>query len=66
MKAEIEGGEIVYTIEKELGVELVGDIKVKIEASEEDDNWDDIVEDNSLDNDDINSVKEDFINEETI
>ena len=47
-----------YTIEKELGIELVGDIKVKIEANLEEDPWDEIVEENTMD-----EINEDFIEE---
>ena len=61
VKAEIEGGEIVYTIEKELGIELVGDIKVKIEANEEDDDWDEILEEKVPDTE---QLEEDYIDEE--
>ncbi len=46
VKADIVDDEIVYIIEKELGIELVGDIKVKIEANLEEDPWDEIVEEN--------------------
>lgn len=42
VKTEIESGKIVYTIEKELGIEIVGDTKVKIETREEEDPWDEI------------------------
>ena len=43
--AEIVDGTISYTIEKELGIELVGDTKVKIAIDENEDPWDDIVDD---------------------
>lgn len=49
IKAEIVDGKIVYTIEKELGIELVGDTKVKIAYDEEEDPWDDLVDDNDFD-----------------
>ena len=67
VKVEIDGNNINYIIEKELGIELVGDVKVKIETSEEEDPWDEIVEEKTINNSDqsIDSVKEDFI-EETI
>ena len=58
VKVDIEGNNIVYTIEKELGIELVGDIKVKIEANLDEDPWDEIVEDNNID-----ELNEDFIEE---
>lgn len=54
----IDGNKITYTIEKELGIELVGDIKVKIEANEEEEEWDEIVEDNDKE---IDNVDENFI-----
>lgn len=62
LKVEIDGDNINYVIEKELGIELVGDIKVKIEANEEDDNWDEIVEENK----EIDNINEDYIKEEII
>lgn len=72
IKADIEGDNITYTIEKELGIELVGDIKVKIEANLEEDPWDEI-EDTSNDNvnnselsSNIDDIDENFIEEETI
>lgn len=45
VKAEIVDGKIVYTIEKELGIEIVGDTKVKIAIDEEEDEWDIIDDD---------------------
>lgn len=44
IKAEIDGDKINYTIEKELGIELVGDTKIKIAIDENEDPWDDIDE----------------------
>lgn len=60
-KVEIDGNDIVYTIEKELGIELVGDEKVKIEASLDEDPWDEIIED--IDENIEKSVKEEYIDE---
>ena len=53
---------IVYTVEKELGIELVGDEKVKIAIDENEDPWDEILDDNE---DKIidNEVNEDFIDD---
>ena len=65
LKVEISGNSINYSIEKELGSELVGDVKVKIEANEDDDNWDEIVEVEKID-EEIDNIKEDYINEEII
>ena len=62
-KVEIDGNSINYVVEKELGIELVGDVKVKVEATEEDDDWDEIVEDKK---EDIDNIEEDFIEEEII
>ena len=69
VKVDIKNNEIKYIIEKELGIELVGDIKVKIEANEEDDNWDDIVEERSSESVEETiekEVKEDYIKEDVI
>ena len=66
LKVEIDGDNINYTIEKELGIELVGDIKVKVETNEEDDNWDEIVEEEKIDEEIDDNIKEDYINEEII
>ena len=67
VKVEIEGEEIVYTVEKELGIELVGDVKVKVETNEDEDTWDEILEDPSKVEDSshqtIDSVKEDYIDD---
>ena len=70
VKAEIDGEEIVYTIEKELGIELIGDVKVRIEANEEEEAWDEIGEDPSKVEDSsqntIDEVKEDYIEDSVI
>lgn len=52
---------IHYSIEKELGVELVGDVKVKIQADDEEDPWEEIVEDNEKTID--NSIDEEYLSE---
>lgn len=68
VKVDIVGEGINYTIEKELGIELVGDIKVKIEANQEEDPWDEIVEETTTEEivGKIDEVKEDFIQEEAL
>lgn len=67
IKADIVDNTIRYVVEKELGVELVGDIKVKIEANLEEDPWDEIVEEDkdieTLENID-QQVNEDYIDED--
>ncbi len=69
VKVDIEGNNINYTIEKELGIELVGDIKVKIEANTEEEPWDEIIEESKAEElaERIDQeVKEDFINTEEL
>ena len=62
-KAEIIDGTIHYTIEKELGIELVGDTKVKIAIDENEDPWDDLVdsEEDRIDNAIDQEVSEDYL-----
>ena len=57
---------ISLEIEKELGVEIVGDTKVKIAIEEDEDAWDILDDDydEKIDKEIDNSVKEDFIKEE--
>lgn len=66
-RCEIVNGNIEYTIEKDLGIELVGDTKVKIQYDEEEDPWD-ILEDEVEEKEAENiaeiideEVKEDFL-----
>lgn len=61
MKMDIEGDKIKYSVEKELGIELVGDVKVKIEASGEEDPWEEIEEEQKIDDVIDQEVKEDYI-----
>lgn len=64
VKVDIDGNNINYIIEKELGIELVGDIKVKIEANTEEEPWDEIVEDSKdidKEEENIESVNEEFL-----
>lgn len=51
---KIEGNSINFDIEKELGVEVVGETKVKIAIEEDEEPWDEIVDD--LSNDDIKEI----------
>lgn len=62
VKAEIKDNRIDYSIEKELGIELVGDVKVKIEASMDEEPWEEILEEADTDKE-IDKVKEDYIEE---
>ena len=61
-KVDIKDGIISFVVEKELGVEIVGDTKVKIAIEEDEEPWD------ILDNDytdevdkEIDEVKEDYL-----
>ena len=54
---KIKNGEVILTIEKELGVELVGEGKVKIATFEEELPWDEVVEDTP------NDIKEDYLSD---
>ena len=56
-RADIVDGKIEYTVQKELGVEIVGDVKVKIAYDEEEDPWD-IIMDEADENDIQNAEKQ--------
>lgn len=65
-KVEIKNGLIEYDIEKELGIELVGDAKVRIIVDEEEDDWEEIIEEQdeeSIMEEIEQNVNENFINE---
>jgi len=68
VKVEAVNDGIAYTVEKELGIELVGDVKVKIEANDEEDPWDDILEEDreSVEQKIDHEVKEQFIDDKII
>ena len=63
VKTEIQNGQIIYTIEKELGIEIVGDTKVKIAIDEDESPWDEIDEsaDDEISKQIDNEVKEEFL-----
>ena len=60
----IDGNTIDFEIEKELGIEVVGDTKVKILTEEDEDEWQVFDEklDKDIDEEIDKSVNEDFIN----
>ena len=69
VKVDIDGDSINYTIEKELGIELVSDIKVKIEANIEEEPWDEIIEESRTEEEIEKidqAVDEQFINTEQL
>lgn len=57
VKVDIVDDNIKYIIEKELGIELVGDIKVKIEANSEEDPWEEILEEEKVE-EEVNKIDE--------
>lgn len=56
---KIKGNDVYLSIEKELGVEIVGESKVKIATLEDELPWDDLEDDN----DEINEVNESYVEE---
>jgi len=58
----INGKSILFDIEKELGVEVVGETKVKIAIEEDEDPWD-VIDDelSKKDIEEIDNVKDDFL-----
>ena len=62
-KVEIlDGGIISFDIEKELGVELVGETKFKIGVEEDEEPWDEIVDDITPEEDDaLDKVDENYL-----
>lgn len=58
---KIKDGLVNLDVEKELGVELVGDSKFKVMTDEGEDDWEDI-EDNNIE-EEIENVNEDYISE---
>ena len=57
VKVDIVDDNIKYVIEKELGIELVGNIKVKIEANSEEDPWEEILEEEKVE-EEVNKIDE--------
>ena len=67
--AKEKGKSIEITIEKELGIEIIGDTKVKIAVEEEEEPWDIIVDEETneyneeIDKEIDNNIKEDYLEE---
>ena len=61
-KVDINGNSITFSIEKELGVEIVGDTKVKIAIEEDEEPWD-ILEDDNIEEDikEIDEVQDNYL-----
>jgi len=66
ISAKEKGNSIDLEIEKELGVEIVGDTKVKIAIEEDEDAWDILDDDydEEIDKEIESNVKEDFIKDD--
>lgn len=56
-----EDGSISFDIEKELGVEIVGETKVKIAIEEDEEPWEDVVDDDVIEKEIDNKVDENYI-----
>ena len=67
INADIEEKSIKIEIEKEIGIEIVGDTKVKVAVEEEEEPWD-IIDDNTyteeVEKEINNNVKEDYLKKE--
>ena len=62
VKVGIDGNKIIFDVEKELGVEIVGETKMKIAIEDEEDPWDLIDEEmNEEVEKEIDGIKEDYI-----
>jgi spore coat protein E len=61
-KADIKGNDIELTIEKEMGVEIVGNTKVKISVEDIEDDYEEVL-DEELSNE-IDSINEDYLENE--
>ena len=59
----IDGNKITFDIEKELGIEIVGETKVKIAVEEDEEPWDDIIDeaDDKVMDDIDKNVNEEYI-----
>lgn len=66
-KVEIVDGKINYDIKKELGIEIVGDTKVRIAIDEGEDDWEEIIDEKDQEEtmkEIDESINEQFISEE--
>ena len=54
----IEGNEVIMNVEKELGVEVVGDTKLRIPVEDDEDEYE-VIEDEKIDN--IDEITDDYI-----
>ncbi len=60
-EVKIDGNKINYKVEEELGIELIGDTKVKILVDENMDDWEEIVDEKEAMKEIDESVNEDYL-----
>ena len=64
VKVNIDGDIINYQVDLELGIELVGDVKVKINVDDNLDDYEQILEESSIDKEIDNTVNPDYLEKE--
>lgn len=55
-------GTVLLSVEKELGVEIIGDTKLKVSVEEDEDEYEVLVDDKEID-ENIEEIKEDYLSE---
>ncbi len=63
IQADINDGTIIYTVEKELGIEIVGNAKVKIAVDDNEEEWDVLDSDDDLDSDVQKEIDDEVVEE---
>ena len=64
-KVEVNGNNVIFDVEKELGIEIVGETKMKISTEDDEEPWDEILDelnDNEV-NDIDKEINDDFLKE---
>lgn len=64
-EVKIENNKINYKVEEELGIELVGDTKVKILVDDNMDDWEEIIDEREIDNQIEKEVNENYLDEKS-
>ena len=64
ISAKEDGNTIILEIEKELGIEIIGDTKVKISSVDDEETWDNL--DNEESKDKIEEINTEYINKDII
>ena len=60
-KCEIDSNNIKYSISKDLGIEIVGDVKVKIQYENIQDNWEELSDNEKINNEIDKNVNENYL-----